>query len=141
MDESIIGFKGRLSFIQYMPKKPTKWGIKARVMADSSNGYVSNLNIYTGMTSTLLFKISSPHTGKDANGDINRVLSHRTVLDLVRHLSNQGYRVYTDNFYYSPALFGELKSLGFEECGTVQLNRIGLTKTFKIKDKLTKGKN
>ncbi len=56
VDESIIGFKGRLSFIQYMPKKPTKWGIKAWVMADSSNGYVSNLNIYTGITSTLLLK-------------------------------------------------------------------------------------
>ncbi len=54
VDESIIDFKGRLSFIQYMPKKPTKWGIKARVMVDSSNGYVSNLNIYTGITSTLL---------------------------------------------------------------------------------------
>ncbi len=49
VDESIIGFKGRLSFIQYMPKKPTKWGVKAWVMADSSNGYVSNLNIYTGI--------------------------------------------------------------------------------------------
>lgn len=28
VDESMIGTKGRLSFIQYiMPKKPTKWGI------------------------------------------------------------------------------------------------------------------
>ena len=31
VDESIIGFKGRLSWIQYMPKKPTKWGIKTWV--------------------------------------------------------------------------------------------------------------
>ena len=29
IDERIISFKGRLSFVQYMPKKPTKWGIKA----------------------------------------------------------------------------------------------------------------
>ncbi len=49
--------------------------------------------------------------------------------------------VYTDNFFSSPALFGELKSLGFEACGTVRLNRTGLTKTFKIKDNLPKGKN
>ena len=35
VDESIIGFKGRLSWIQYMPKKPTKWEIKAWVLADS----------------------------------------------------------------------------------------------------------
>ena len=28
VDESMIGTRGHLSFIQYMPKKPTKWGIK-----------------------------------------------------------------------------------------------------------------
>lgn len=48
IDESIIGFKGRLAWIQYMPKKPTKWGIKAWVLADSSNGYVWNFKLYTG---------------------------------------------------------------------------------------------
>ena len=48
IDESIIGFKGRLSWIQYMLKKPTKWGIKVWVLADSSNGYVWNLQLYTG---------------------------------------------------------------------------------------------
>ena len=48
IDESIIGFKGRLSFIQYMPKKPTKWGVKAWVLAESSTGYVWNLRLYTG---------------------------------------------------------------------------------------------
>ena len=39
IDETIISFKGRLSWIQYMPKKPHKWGIKAWALADSSNGY------------------------------------------------------------------------------------------------------
>ena len=48
IDESIIGFKGRLSWIQYMPKKPTKWGIKAWVLADSKTGYVHNLQLYSG---------------------------------------------------------------------------------------------
>lgn len=48
IDESIIGFKGRLSFIQYIPKKPTKWGIKAWVLAESATGYVWNLRLYTG---------------------------------------------------------------------------------------------
>ena len=48
VDESIIGFKGRLCWVQYMPNKPTKWGIKAWVLADSSNGYVSNFKLYTG---------------------------------------------------------------------------------------------
>ena len=48
IDESIIGFKGHLSFVQYMPKKPTKWGIKAWVLAESETGYVWNMKIYTG---------------------------------------------------------------------------------------------
>ena len=42
IDEAMIGFKGRLSFIQYLPKKPTKWGMKAYVLADSSTGYIYN---------------------------------------------------------------------------------------------------
>ena len=49
IDESMIGFKGRLSFIQYMPKKPTKWGLKSFVLADSSTGYTIKWRLYTGM--------------------------------------------------------------------------------------------
>ena len=49
IDESIIGFKGRLSFVQYMPKKPTKWGIKSWVLAESDSGYVWNMKVYTGI--------------------------------------------------------------------------------------------
>ena len=48
IDESMIGFKGRLSFIQYLPKKPTKWGMKAFVLADSRNEYTYNWRLYTG---------------------------------------------------------------------------------------------
>ena len=48
IDESMIGIKGRLSFIQYLPKKPTKWGMKAIVFADSKNGCTYNWQLYTG---------------------------------------------------------------------------------------------
>ena len=49
IDESMIGFKGRLGFIQYMPKKPTKWGLKAFVLSDADTGYMYNWHLYTGM--------------------------------------------------------------------------------------------
>ena len=42
LGDSIIGFKGKLSFLLYMPKKPTKWGMKAFVLADSKTGYTYN---------------------------------------------------------------------------------------------------
>ena len=48
IDESVISYKGRLSFIQYLPKKPHKWGLKAWVLADSTNGYVWGWKLYTG---------------------------------------------------------------------------------------------
>ena len=53
IDESIISYKGMLSWIQYMPKKPTIWGMKAWCLADSNNGYIWNLKIYTGKTRLL----------------------------------------------------------------------------------------
>ena len=52
VDETMIGFKGRLGFIQYMPKKPTKWGMKTFVLSDAQTGYVYNWHLYTGMCIT-----------------------------------------------------------------------------------------
>ena len=42
--------------------------------------------------------------------------------------------MYTDNYYSSPALFGDLQRLGFGACGTVRKNRRGLP------DEMTKAK-
>ena len=33
VDECMIAFKGRVSMRQYMPKKPSKWGLKGWVLA------------------------------------------------------------------------------------------------------------
>lgn len=48
IDEAMIAFKGRLGMKQYMPQKPTKRGIKVWECADSLNGYVVDLSVYTG---------------------------------------------------------------------------------------------
>ena len=55
IDEFMIGFKGRLGFIQYMPKKPTKWGLKAFVLADAHTGYMYSWHLYTGEIHIHLF--------------------------------------------------------------------------------------
>jgi len=44
----MVAFRGRFAAKQYMPKKTTKWGIKAFSLADSSSGYVLNTIQYTG---------------------------------------------------------------------------------------------
>ena len=38
VDKGMIAFKGRLAFRQYMPVKPTKYGIEFWMAADSTNG-------------------------------------------------------------------------------------------------------
>ena len=41
-------FKGRIGFRQYMPNKPTRWGIKMWSLCESKSGYLLDWNIYTG---------------------------------------------------------------------------------------------
>jgi hypothetical protein len=48
IDEGMIAFKGRLSLKQYLPAKPSKFGIKVWERASLQNGYVHEFQIYTG---------------------------------------------------------------------------------------------
>ena len=48
VDEGMIAFRGRLAFKQYMPAKPTKYGIKVWIGADAANGFVVNQKVYLG---------------------------------------------------------------------------------------------
>ena len=48
VDEAMVAFQGRLAFKQYLPMKPTKYGIKILVHADPHNGYANHFQMYTG---------------------------------------------------------------------------------------------
>ena len=41
INESMVKFKGRLGFRQYLPAKPIKWGIKIWALSESTTGYMS----------------------------------------------------------------------------------------------------
>ena len=101
----MINFRGRLSFLQYLPKKPKKWGMKAWVLAESNNGYTWNWDLYTG-------KRDAPNDGLP--------LSSHVVLSLSSDLFNKGYHIYFDNFYTSPDLCRMLFEKGCGSCGTVK---------------------
>jgi hypothetical protein len=47
-----IKFKGRILFITYNPKKPTKWGIRVYTIADSNTGYIYGILPYYGAFTT-----------------------------------------------------------------------------------------
>jgi len=80
----MIGFKGQLQFIQYMPKKPAKWGMKVYVLADSIKGYTYNWRLYTGMS----MYCSVPFTRYNARRCASRnMLTTRAQLHCERVLS------------------------------------------------------
>ena len=47
IDESLVKFKGRLGFKQYIPAKRARFGIKLFVLCESS-GFVWNMHVYQG---------------------------------------------------------------------------------------------
>ena len=47
IDEGMIAYKGRLSFMQYMPAKPIKCGIKVWIRCDSKSAYLQQFYLVT----------------------------------------------------------------------------------------------
>ncbi len=111
IDEMMIGTRCRVHFLQYIPKKPTKWGIKIFVNSESLTGYVLTYDVYTGSTSD------------DTDSSDNRGSTHRTVMKLMEKYLNKGHTLFTDNFYTSPLLYQDLKNNGTYDCGTIRTNR------------------
>lgn len=115
IDESLMLFKGRLFFKQYIPSKRHRFGIKFFVMCDCKTGYILDFIIYTGGTTEI------------ANFDIENIgKSGSIVLTLMKDYLNKGHTVYVDNWYTSPALFSYLFANKTNACGTVKANRKGM---------------
>ena len=115
IDEAMIPYKGRLSFIQYMKDKPTKWGIKVWTLSDAKTGYIYATIIYTG---------KDVHT--------SGLLGDKVVCALLQGFEYTGIHVYTDSFYTNPNLLVHLHERGIYACGTVQKNKEGMPKDMAV---------
>ena len=123
VDEAMIGYKGRIFFKQYMPAKPTKWGIKVWEMCDSETGYCVTFDIYTGRHSRENTTVS---------------LGEEVVTKLASPYFNQNRHLYFDRFFTSVPLLKHLSENGTYACATVMPNRKGLpdeVKTARLREK------
>ena len=49
IDEKLEAFRGRCSFIQYIPSKPAKYGLKVFALCDAKTFYTSSLEVHCGL--------------------------------------------------------------------------------------------
>ena len=110
INESLIPFKGRLPYCQFIPSKRARFSIKCWMLANATNSFVSWFCVYTG---------------RDANAVPDVPLSTRVVRQLVEGLENLNHHLYVDNFYTSPDLFKWLLERGINACRTVRKGRAG----------------
>ena len=126
IDESLLGWKGNLSWVQYIPAKRKRFGMKFFELCESSTGYIWNFFVYAGSDTSYLEKY------------MHLPITTRIVLSLMDPLLGKGYCLYTDNFYTSPTLADMLVDCNTDTIGTVKVARKDVPA--KIKDaKLKKG--
>lgn len=108
IDESMVPFRGRLLFKQYLPKKKSKYGIKIYKLC-TAGGYTWNLKIYCG---------------KDSDTDLTSgTKTENLVMSLVEGLTDEGRTLYADNFYSSIPLAFNLLDKKTHYVGTLRQSR------------------
>jgi len=111
VDESLLLWKGRLGWIQYIPSKRSRFGVKNYKLWESSKVYVWNFIVYTGKNTIY----GQRHPGEKT--------SSRIVLEVAHDLHDRGYCLYVDIWYTSPNLVDTLYTRKTDVVGTTRTNR------------------
>ncbi|GFX76154.1 piggyBac transposable element-derived protein 4 [Trichonephila clavipes] len=126
IDESLMLFKGRLGWKQYLPLKLSRFGKKSYMLCESKSGYVWSLIIYTRKGT--LFDEKYKHM----------CMSSQVVMTLMEPLLNKGHCLITDNFYSSLELADILIQSLTDMYGTLKLRRKDVPKEL-LSKKIDKG--
>ncbi|XP_060855594.1 piggyBac transposable element-derived protein 4-like [Metopolophium dirhodum] len=106
IDEMLVAFRGRCGFIQYMDKKPAKYGLKMYALCDARTFYTYNLEIYCGKQDT------GPFVTSNKPYDI--------VTRLTEPIQKSKRNVTTDNWFSSYPLAENLLKNGLTFMGTLK---------------------
>ncbi|KFM82040.1 PiggyBac transposable element-derived protein 4, partial [Stegodyphus mimosarum] len=121
LDESMVLWRGRLLFRQYIKNKRHKYGIKLYILSTSS-GIVQKIAVYTGLL--------------DDYGGQNH--TQKIVLHLLNEKLNVGHHVFMDNYYNSFDLAKLLLDKKTHCTGTLRTTRKNTPKNVQT-TKLRKG--
>lgn len=110
VDESLLLWRGRLAFRQYIPQKRNRFGLKFFILCDVESGYILDFIVYTG-------------TGTEIEVDKELGYSGSVVKKLLEPHLSKGHNLYVDSWYSSPKLFNYLYSKETGACGTVRPDR------------------
>ena len=131
IDETMVGFKGVVGFRQYCPLKPTKWGLKSFVLADSKTGFVLDIIPYTGAETKDVFLSAC---------DSTLPMLTQVVLALSQKYLSKGHHIYADRLYSSVPLVTALESRLTCFTGTVDKRRRQLPREVRARSfKLCRG--
>lgn len=122
VDEGMIAYKGRHKAKQYIPSKPTRWGLKGWLRCDSLTGFCHQLDLYLG---------------REQYRGI--ALGQAVVEKLTAGLENKNFHIYYDSFFTSVSLAKSLLSKKIFTCGTIVRNRKGFPADLKNVPNMTQG--
>ncbi|KAL2731776.1 LOW QUALITY PROTEIN: piggyBac transposable element-derived protein 4-like [Vespula squamosa] len=109
IDESLLLYKDRLSFKQYIPSEGNTFGIKSFILCDTQSGFVQDFIIYNRS----LTDCENEFIGKSGN----------IVMELLKSYLGEDHTLYVDNWYTSLTLFILLHKNATNACGTVRKRR------------------
>ena len=112
VDESMIKYKGRsITFIQFMPTKPIKHGIKVFALCCSVTGYLLAFEVYTG------------RTDEEQSDTKLKSLIDRLLVQAGLNSGSVGCILYSDNYYTSLKTSCYLyETYGMLSVGTLRLS-------------------
>jgi hypothetical protein len=110
VDESLIPFRGRIIFRQYLKNKRHRYGIKLFKFC-SGPGYMHSFQVYSGKDQQMKLNAQSK--------------SSEVVLNLCKDILGKGHTICTDNWYTSVELAEKLLENDTYLTGTLRKNRKG----------------
>jgi len=109
IDGMLVVFRECCSFIQYIPSKPAKYGLKIFALCDAKSFYTGNLEIYCGKQPDGLYDMSS--------------MPFNIVMRLLDHVVGSNRYLTCNNWYTSYPLATELLKKQTTLVGTLRKNK------------------